>query len=358
MSKFETQALRILSEEVFEQKKAISGLLKEKLSFKSINGELFAEIITKDTVTRQKLGGQDGVSITNARIDEGNLVINYSDGREVDLGGISGKDGDSIKNVLIEGRDLVFEMDTGDKINLGTVVGKNGEAGRDGLSIEEARIVSNNLVLKFTDGTYIDCGRVVGYDGTPGQNGSDGLDFPIEEFNRIKSEVNKLTEDVTGLETADKGMISTYDELKKKLDDEINQIKRVLFSRTGLNSGGGGGFAGGNVEKYVGFKKKDIVSSDGNVTITCVYANTFHFELVEDINSIEFKSWPSKTIAQRVILYVKNTGTFTMTGWPANILWSGGEIPIITPNGTDCLVFESFDNGNTIFGNIAGQDYK
>jgi hypothetical protein len=165
----------------------------------------------------------------------------------------------------------------------------------------------------------------------------------------VKSESDKV------LKKKDK-----VDTTVQTLIDEIARMKSMM-QRLQFSSGGGG-FAGGNIDQYMGMKYLKVDPVADSIIFDCVYGNTFDVTLTENINSVILKNWPSDTVSQRVVVYLRQdaTGGKTLVGWPTNILWPYGQLPILStdPNAIDCLVFETFDGGQTVFGNIAGQNYK
>jgi len=126
-------------------------------------------------------GTGSGVSVTGASIDEdGKLVLELSDGSEIEAGvvkgtdgvdgkdGEDGKDGTNIENALINTKgELVIKLDDGDSINVGVVKGVDGADGKDGSDGEDGTSVSTatidkdgKLILKLSDGNQITAGVV------------------------------------------------------------------------------------------------------------------------------------------------------------------------------------------------------
>ena len=90
--------------------------------------------------------GADGIGIENVEIDaEGNLVITYTDGKSVSLGNIKGDKGDQ------------------------------GETGATGNGIAKVELnADGELIIKFTDGTSVNLGNIKGENGEDGEDGEDG----------------------------------------------------------------------------------------------------------------------------------------------------------------------------------------
>ena len=92
--------------------------------------------------------GADGIGIENVEIDaEGNLVITYTDGKSVSLGNIKGDKGDQ------------------------------GETGATGNGIAKVELnADGELIIKFTDGTSVNLGNIKGANGEDGEDGKPGAD--------------------------------------------------------------------------------------------------------------------------------------------------------------------------------------
>jgi len=109
------------------------------------------------------------------------------------------------------------------------------------------------------------------------------------------------------------------------------------------------------------------VTSDSLAVATATLAldlalgNSFAVTLNADVTAVTFSHWPASPGDQRIAVYVvQGASARTIAGWPAAVKWPGGTPPTLTAaaGAIDCLVFESFDAGATIFGNIAGQNYS
>lgn len=366
MTEFLTKTVKYLTEQIVRLQRQQNdlkneiGRRNETIQFKNISGELFVEATTPSGKTTQSLGQineilNKPISVTSAHIDDSNLIFEFSDGRSLDLGAIKGQDGVSIEDVYLDGRNLMVEMSSGKVIDVGMIVGKPGTPGNDGLSIKEALISGKDLILKMTDNTYVNVGKVVGDNGEPGKS----FEFPVEEFNATKQLVSEAIAQIEDIKTNadDKKLASQL----KRLEDEVAVTKRLLMSKSGLG-GAGGGFDGGKVKRFIGFKTSVATSVDGILTIDCKKSNIFKVNLHENINTIEFKRWPTTGYSERVTIYFDqdDVGNRTVSGWPASIRWPDGQVPegSVAANSIDCYVFDSFDAGETIFGNIVGQNYS
>ena len=181
-------------------------------------------------------------------------------------------------------------------------------------------------------------------------------------------EIELLKENVDELK--DKVKKDKDDELKT-LKNQIHQLNQKLATLSQQNTlkqrpsfdESGGGFDGGNLNKYLGMKTVyPKVKDNGEVEIQAVYGNTFYVKVDKNITSIKFTKWPSQTVAQRIVLYFiqDETGNKTINGWEGNVKWPNGNVPTlsISPNAMDILVFETHDSGNIIIGNLVGKNYQ
>lgn len=140
----------------------------------------------KDGANGEK--GADGISITTASINKnGQLVISFSDGMNVNLDkvvGTNGKDGVGVtKSEINSNGELVLTYSNGQQANLGVIIGANNDKDdsvvdrKDGTVIASATINSTGeLVIIYSDGSTDNLGVVVGRDGINGQDGVNGTD--------------------------------------------------------------------------------------------------------------------------------------------------------------------------------------
>jgi hypothetical protein len=251
---------------------------------------------------------------------------------------------------FIHSGNLFFEMDDGTFADLGKVVGE----GKDGVFVSNAVVRGKNLILEMSDGNEINCGKVVGDDGNPGRA---GMDFPIQEFNSMKEQLEVRTgENKVLREELNETKITT-----EELSKQVAALRRELTSKVNQFRGsGGGGFAGGNLEHYLGHKSIPLkVEQNGALRVPTVYGDTFYVTLDKDA-TLTFTNWPSITVAQRVVLYVyqDSSGHRTIT-WDSHVKWPNGLAPTLStdPKAIDVLVFETHDSGKTIIGNVVGKNY-
>ena len=319
---------------------------------------------------------KDGVGIHNIQLDDDkNFIIELDSGKVINLGQIAkdGKDGAGIDDALFIENKIVLKLTDGRQIKLDEVVLPTPEKGKDGKEISTAKILGENLIIGFNDGSAIDAGKIVTTLNAE-QNEKrvaelrEELESAREDLKITRIELEQRIENAKKLipPELDQEAIANgiYGDIESKLEQRLAQIQSQVeginfrISRSApFGTDTGGGFDGGGIRKFMGFKKRAVASSGGLLKIQCKYGNTFDLTLTEDINQVVFEAWPSDTITQRVILYTNNQANKTISGWPSNILWPDGEIPL-TSNAIDCWVFESFDNGQTIFGNQAGYNYS
>ncbi len=123
--------------------------------------------------------GTDGVGVADVRVEDGALIVELTNGEEIDCGSIRGEqgepgaagedgdDGDSVQSASInqEG-ELVLVFVSGREINVGKVVGADGENGAngadgaDGVGVADVRVEGGVLIVELTNGEEIDCGAV------------------------------------------------------------------------------------------------------------------------------------------------------------------------------------------------------
>jgi len=82
--------------------------------------------------------------------------------------------------------------------------------------------------------------------------------------------------------------------------------------------------------------------------------------LDQDVASLSVVGWPRFGVEAKLILQITNNGAFAINGWPAGTKWVGGVPPTVTQGAgsKDIVVLTTPDGGQTIFGNIVGQNYQ
>ncbi|MGD0564550.1 MAG: hypothetical protein ABSA66_15845 [Roseiarcus sp.] len=96
----------------------------------------------------------------------------------------------------------------------------------------------------------------------------------------------------------------------------------------------------------------------GAVAIDLSQGNTFVVEMNASA-TLSFLNWPAAGRSQRVAVYFVQDATGSrVAAWPA-VKWPDGAAPALSlsPNAIDCVVFDSFDGGETVFANLVGEGY-
>jgi hypothetical protein len=97
----------------------------------------------------------------------------------------------------------------------------------------------------------------------------------------------------------------------------------------------------------------------GEVAIDVSKGNTFVVAL-DAAAAIALTNWPAAGRSQRVAVYfVQDSVGGRVATWPA-VKWPDGQAPALStaPGAIDCVVFDSFDGGETVFGNLVGEGYS
>jgi hypothetical protein len=79
-----------------------------------------------------------------------------------------------------------------------------------------------------------------------------------------------------------------------------------------------------------------------------------------DVTSFTVTGWPPTGTFARLILEINNTGPYSILAWPAGTIWADGIIPPLTQGvgGKDLIILCTFDGGTTIYGTVAGYNYR
>jgi|SRR5882757_394411 len=129
--------------------------------------------------------GVPGKGIIKTQVDStGELLVSYTDGSTEDVGNIRGPQGNhgargrqgdkgdagrGISDTSISGTDLVINYDDGTDKNLGPIVGPKGatgDTGAAGRGVTSTTIQAGHLIVVYSDNTTADLGQVVGANGT------------------------------------------------------------------------------------------------------------------------------------------------------------------------------------------------
>ncbi len=101
-----------------------------------------------------------------------------------------------------------------------------------------------------------------------------------------------------------------------------------------------------------------LAPASGAVTIDVSKGNTFVVAM-NSAAAISLLNWPAPGRSQRVAVYfVQDAAGDRVATWPS-VKWPDGAAPAlsIAANAIDCVVFDSYDGGETIFGNLVGEGY-
>lgn len=109
------------------------------------------------------------------------------------------------------------------------------------------------------------------------------------------------------------------------------------------------------------YSKREIVSDSPTLELDASQATTFFIRLKMDVQTIIVKNWPNDGKTQRIALYFAQDeiGGHNVVNWPDNSKWAYGQRPLLTSyaGAVDCVVFDTFDGGVTIFAGLVGIDY-
>ena len=111
------------------------------------------------------------------------------------------------------------------------------------------------------------------------------------------------------------------------------------------------------------YNSVNAILIDNVLSIDASEATTFLVNLDQNIDNIEIIDWPPEGKTQRVVIYFQQAadGGFVVSqdAWPEGTIWNEGAKPsFLTDVGTvGCIVLDTFDGGQRIFGNIVGYNY-
>lgn len=112
----------------------------------------------------------------------------------------------------------------------------------------------------------------------------------------------------------------------------------------------GGGTSGGSASHA-------LVAPEGGV-LTLPDAYTIVVDLEAAVTNIVF---PALTGDRRIVVYLRQDaiGGRGVAGWPPSVIWPDAQAPqfSLAPGAVDCLVFDMFDSGAIVFGNVVGLGY-
>jgi len=208
--------------------------------------------------------GLPGTSIINAEINEhGELILSYDDDKQDNLGRIQGRDGISMTDATLKQGELIIETSDGTELNLGNVIGDSvkgtpGINGTDGIGVSDVGIVGTRLFMRMSNDNILDLGDVKGEKGDPGPSivGPALLDVKLMENNSFTFYLDDGTEIQTNeLELNHIGFVEAieFDPVRNAIRWRVRGVWSD-FIPLGTSGGGGGGI-------------RTLTSSDGSVTL-------------------------------------------------------------------------------------------
>ena len=109
-------------------------------------------------------------------------------------------------------------------------------------------------------------------------------------------------------------------------------------------------------KQYVDGTTQTVVQAGAGLIIDYSLGRECTLTLTANITSVNIINWPTTAGPAKIRLTIQNTGSFTIGGWPASVVWPGSVIPTITPNGTDVIELSTNNAGGTVYG-AAWQGY-
>jgi hypothetical protein len=147
--------------------------------------------------------GTNGVGVSSATVDgTGRLIITKTDSTTVDAGSVVGPKGDqgatgntgapgakgdrgiSVAQAVVDNGNLIITLDDASQLDAGNVIGAQGPQGVQGpagRSVADSGVVvdaGGYLQVTLTDGTTVNAGYVVGPQGSTGATGATGAQGP------------------------------------------------------------------------------------------------------------------------------------------------------------------------------------
>ncbi len=133
----------------------------EKIQWQYAGDDDWQTLITPDVLEGED--GDDGVSVENASInDDGELILELSDGSDITAGEVTGADGREVE-LRADDDHIQWRYDDEDTwTDLVPVNDLEGEAGEDGAGIDDVNINDDGeLIVTLTNGTEENAGNVV-----------------------------------------------------------------------------------------------------------------------------------------------------------------------------------------------------
>jgi hypothetical protein len=99
---------------------------------------------------------------------------------------------------------------------------------------------------------------------------------------------------------------------------------------------------------------QSVTASSSSLSINMSLGWCVNLTLNANVTSVAFTNWPAANVLGVAVLDITSTGNYTMSGWPATTLWTGGTAPTVTPSGKDTLILHSSDGGSNFRGFRSG----
>lgn len=99
--------------------------------------------------------------------------------------------------------------------------------------------------------------------------------------------------------------------------------------------------------------------STGSMSINRTSTEYHRITLAATVTAVTLVGWPPDGEFGRIQLEIRNTGAFSISGWPASVRWVNGVPPSVTSGAgkKDIFVLWSTDGGTIVYGAIVGQNF-
>lgn len=203
--------------------------------------------------------------------------------------------------------------------------GPPGPKGEDGRGIYNIRVEKGFLVISYTD-TSITKIRL---------SDVDELGKIQSDFKDLKSYVDKRVATAVFGHGGGGNLSATVQDIHSKIDN------MTMVTPTIMN-------------EYL-WKINTILADGGNKTVSYDDGLYQKINLTED-TTIEIDNFPDMDYLGRLTLEIINTNNKTIN-WVNTISWNSGIEPDLS-GGNSIIVFTTTDSGNTLYGNVVGQNYS
>lgn len=101
--------------------------------------------------------------------------------------------------------------------------------------------------------------------------------------------------------------------------------------------------------------KVQNVNASGSLSINMTLGWHVNLVVQGNITSFAITNVPTSGLLGKLCLDVTNTGAYSISQWPSNVIWPDGSEPQITASGKDTIILTTFDGGSNWRGFVAGQ---